>query len=112
MHAARLVLIALAAALPLVSHAADRTALPSKLFTVVNASFASIASLEVADAGSGAWVDVPLGEPLQGGLATATLRLPEGGCLRRFRVTFRDGRSSTVERVDTCRFHRLRLDAL
>ncbi|SEN16771.1 hypothetical protein SAMN02800694_2976 [Luteibacter sp. UNCMF331Sha3.1] len=112
MHVARIVLATLLAALPVVAFAADRQPLASSaLFTVVNAAFDSVTALEVADAGSGAWRDVSLGEPLPGGLTSATVHLPAGACLRSFRVTFHDGRSSTFDGVDVCRAHGLRLSA-
>ena len=113
MHVARIVLTTLLAALPVVAFAADRhqPLASSALFTVVNAAFDSVTALEVADAGSGAWSDVSLGEPLPGGLTSATVHLPAGACLRSFRVTFRDGRSSTFDGVDVCRAHGLRLSA-
>jgi len=112
MHVARIILTALLATLPVVALAADRQPLASSsLFTVVNAAFDSVTAIEVADAGSGAWRDVSPGEPLQGGLTSAAVRLPEGACLRSFRVTFRDGRSSMFEGIDVCRTHGLRLSA-
>lgn len=112
MHVVQIALTALLATLPAAAFAADRQPLASSsLFTVVNAAFDSVTAIEVADAGSGAWRDVSLREPLRGGLTSATVRLPEGACMRSFRVTFRDGRSSRFDGIDVCRTHGLRLSA-
>jgi len=112
MHVRWIVLFVLLATPSVAALAADRQPLAaSAQFTVVNAAFDSVTAIEVADAGSGAWRDVSLGEPLHGGLTAATVRLPEGACLRSFRVTFRNGRSSRFDGIDVCRTHGLRLSA-
>ncbi|PWK87760.1 hypothetical protein [Fulvimonas soli] len=86
-----------------------RTAPPH--FYLVNASFDSVTSLAVAPAGSGDFRDIELGRPLQGGLDAVTVDLPAGGCLRDFRVGFRDGRILRLPAIDVCRRHGLRLTA-
>lgn len=107
----RLATLCLFATLPLAAHPADRAPRPVPLFTLVNATFQSAVAVSVGDAGSGGWEAVPLGAPLPGGLAAATVRLPDGGCARDIRVTFRDGRSTVLRDIDVCRTHRVRLDA-
>ncbi|HVI56195.1 MAG TPA: hypothetical protein VM621_14225 [Luteibacter sp.] len=84
---------------------------PGRLFRVVNASFDSVTAMEVADTSNptGGYAVVALGEPLQGGLASTTVRLPEGACHRDVRVTFRDGRSEVIRDVDVCKASGLRL---
>lgn len=80
-------------------------------FDLVNASFDSVTALAVAPAGSASFRDVDLGRPLQGGLDALTFRMPAGDCLRDLRITFRDGREETLQAIDVCRTHGLRLDA-
>ena len=90
-----------------------RTA-PGRLFRIVNASFDSVTGLEVADASTLAdgYAAIRLGEPLQGGLTSTTVRLPDGACLRDIRVTFRDGRSEVYRDVDVCKATGLKLSPL
>lgn len=104
MHAARIVFLALSAigSLSLV-HAAEGSREPARMFTLVNVSYESVTAIAVGG------TELPLGEPLQGGTTTATVRLPEGGCLRDFRVTFGDGHIQAYDGIDVCRFHRLQL---
>lgn len=105
---------ALALTIASLSLAADRTP-PSVekgqagLFTLVNATFDSVTALALADAHSDAFEDVALGESLPGGLASATVRLPAGACVRDVRVTFRDGRTQVFPAIDVCRSHMMRL---
>ncbi|HEV2681440.1 MAG TPA: hypothetical protein VGV14_13130 [Rhodanobacter sp.] len=78
-------------------------------FDVVNATLNSVTALAIAPAGSEAFHDIALGEPLQGRLASITVDVPDGGCLRDIRVTFRNGRTLLYPRVDACRYQGLRL---
>ena len=78
-------------------------------FDVVNATSNSVTALAIAPAGSAAFHDIALGEPLQGGLTSITVDVPDGGCLRDIRVTFRHGRTLLYPRIDACRYHGLRL---
>lgn len=78
-------------------------------FSVVNATFNSVTALAIAPAGSEAFHDIALGEPLQGGLTSITIDVPDGGCLRDLRVTFRNGRTLLYPRIDACRCQGLRL---
>lgn len=84
---------------------------PGRLFRIVNASFDSVTSLEVANDDASGYQRVDLREPLQGGLTSTTVRLPDGACLRDVRVTFRDGRSEVYRGIDVCKATGLRLSA-
>lgn len=96
MYAAPVAFVAFAALVA----GADRE--PARLFTLVNASDRTVTAVAVGS-------DDVLDAPLQGGLAEATVRLPAGGCMRDFRVTFRGGGTHLYGGIDVCRFHRLRL---
>lgn len=78
-------------------------------FDVVNATSNSVTALAIAPAGSETFHDIALGEPLQGGLTSITIDVPDGGCLRDIRVTFRNGRTLLYPRIDACRYQGLRL---
>lgn len=85
---------------------------PGRLFRIVNASFDSVTMMEVADAEVGGYTVVNLGEPLQGGLTSTTVRLPGGACSRDVRVTFRGGRRAVYRDIDVCKATGLRLSPL
>lgn len=85
----------------------DRRA--ARHFDVTNATLNSVTALAIAPAGSKAFHDIALGEPLQGGLNSIAVDVPYGGCLRDLRVTFRDGRVLLYPRIDACRYQGLRL---
>jgi hypothetical protein len=82
---------------------------PARHFDLVNATFNDVTALAIAPAGSDAFHDIMLGEPLQGGLTSITFDVPDGGCLRDVRVTFRNGRTLLYPRIDACRYQGLRL---
>jgi hypothetical protein len=82
---------------------------PGRLFRLVNASFDSVTAVEVASRNATGYMPIDLREPLQGGLTSTTVRLPDGTCLRDVRVTFRDGRSEVYRDVDVCKANGLRL---
>lgn len=82
---------------------------PARTLKVVNATYDSATAMAVSPAGEDHFVDVVLGEPLRGGLADTTVRLPAGSCLRDVRVTFRPGHTTTFANVDVCRITGLRL---
>ncbi|NID14735.1 hypothetical protein [Luteibacter yeojuensis] len=104
MPAVRIAFLVLSAVASLsLARAAEGNREPARMFTLVNASDESVTALAVGG------TEIPLGEPLQGGTTAATVRLPEGGCLRDFQVTFRDGQTRVYDGIDVCRFHRLRL---
>ncbi|WP_407351200.1 hypothetical protein [Luteimonas sp. R10] len=90
---------------------ADAERRPKRHFDIVNAAHDSVISLSVAPAGSDAYREVALGAPLRGGLGSTTVALPSGGCLRDFRLVFRDGRTLIYPAIDICRRGRLRLTA-
>jgi hypothetical protein len=102
-------LIVLVGLPPAVAGSRPRIAAP-RLLRVVNATFDSVNALAVAPAGGDIYTDLPLDPPLQGGRSEAVVRLPAGNCLRDFRVTFRNGRSSTLPAIDVCRGRGLRLE--
>jgi hypothetical protein len=85
----------------------DRRA--ARHFDVTNATLDSVTALAIAPAGSGTFHDIALTEPLQGGLTSITVDVPDGGCLRDLRVTFRDGHVLLYPRIDACRYRGLRL---
>ena len=88
-------------------HATERK--PARHFNVVNTTFDSVTGLAIAPAGSGAFHDIALDQPLQGGLNAMTFDVPAGGCLRELRVTYRDDRTVFYPRIDVCRYQGLRL---
>jgi len=115
-HPARLIhaLTALAVlAVTASAFAADRPPRdqPGRLFRIVNATFDSVTALEIADDSTRGFQVIHLGEPLQGGLTSTTVRLPDGACLRDVRATFRDGRSEVYRAIDVCKATGFRLSA-
>jgi hypothetical protein len=82
---------------------------PARSLKIVNATFDSATAMTVSPAGEDHFVDVVLGEPLHGGVADATVRLPAGRCLRDVRVTFQPGYTTTLAGLDVCRITGLRL---
>jgi hypothetical protein len=82
---------------------------PARHFDLVNATFDDVIALAIAPAGSDSFHDIMLGEPLQGGMTSITVDVPDGGCLRDVRVTFRNGRTLLYPHIDACRYHGLRL---
>lgn len=104
-------IVAIASALTAACAAGTPRTLPSRSFDLVNASFDSVTRLEVAPAGSGDFQPIALGRALQGGLDTATVRMPAGDCLRDLRITFPGDHEVTLHRIDVCRVHGLRFDA-
>ena len=106
--------LVLATTLPAMSFSADIARPPAAtgqmhLFTVVNATLDSVTGLAMASARSDAFEEVTLGEALRGGLASATVHVPDGGCLRDIRVTFLNGRTQVFPSIDVCRSRTLRL---
>jgi hypothetical protein len=110
-------LVAMLTAFTLTSPLAARAGTPTgemhagKMYTLVNVTFDSVTALSVAPAGTAGFAKVELGEPLQGGLTSATVRMPAGTCLRDVRVTFGAGYEQTFAHVDICRSSGLRLAA-
>jgi hypothetical protein len=104
-------LAVLAAACPAIAADFQTQAGPRRMFRIVNASFDSVTALEVANKEATGYEPVDLREPLQGGLTSTTVRLPDGACVRDVRVTFRDGRSEVYRDIDVCKATGLRLSA-
>lgn len=88
---------------------ADTARQPARHFDLVNATFDSVIAVAIAPAGSDAFHDIPLGQPLQGGLHAMTFDVPAGTCLRDLRVTFEGDRTLLLQRIDVCRSQGLRL---
>jgi hypothetical protein len=91
------------------AHADSSHRRATRHFDVINATSNSVTALAIAPTGSEAFHDIALGEPLQGGLTSITVDVPDGGCLRDIRVTFRHGRTLLYPRIDACRYQSLRL---
>lgn len=92
------------------AHAKDQAR--TRYLTLVNRAYDSVVSLQVAERGSGAFREVPLGEALRGGGGSATVSLHGAGCVYDARFQFRDGRSLVYEGVDVCRYEVVRIRAL
>lgn len=98
----------LASALACTSHA-HAGGPTTRYFDLVNASHDSVTSLAVAPAGDRAFHEIALGAPLRGGVTSTTVEVPEGDCVRDFRLTFADGRTLVYPGIDVCRYRQLRL---
>jgi hypothetical protein len=93
-------------------HAAIATAGDSrKLFKLVNRGFDSVVSLSIAPAGTDAYREVYLGEPLRGGGESATVEIPMQSCRYDFRFALRNGRVVVYDAIDVCRGTGLRIEA-
>jgi len=79
---------------------------------LVNRAKDSVTSLSVAPAGTDAYTDIPLREPLRGGGTATTLQVPAETCRYDFRFAFRDGRSLLYPNIDVCRASVLRVRPL
>ena len=88
---------------------AAETRTPARHLRLVNATFDSVTAFAMAPAGSGAYVEASFASPLQGGLNSTTVSVPNGDCLRDVRVTFLNGRVETYPMLDVCRHSGLRL---
>jgi len=88
---------------------ADGSGTAPRYFDLVNASHDSVVSFAVAPAARDAFQEVAFDAPLRGGRTSTTVGLPNGGCLRDFRITFGDGRVLLYTDIDTCRYQRLQL---
>lgn len=88
---------------------ADAGRMAQRHFDLVNATFDNVTALAIAPADSNAFHDIPLGQPLQGGLTSMTFDVPAGGCLRDLRVTFHGERTQLFPHIDVCRSTGLRL---
>lgn len=80
---------------------------------VVNTAKDSLVAFAEAPAGSGAFLDLPLGGALRGGGDSATVAI-EGdsrSCLRDLRAEFADGRVLIQRGFDVCRYRSYHLGA-
>lgn len=84
----------------------------SHYLELINRERDSLISLEIADAGSDAFRDIPFGTPLGGGGESTTVRIAGEGCRYDLRFVFRDGRRLVYQGVDVCRYDRLRIRRL
>jgi hypothetical protein len=116
MHPIRTVALAAAAAVIAAAPAASAVCAPGedariapRHFHLINASYESATSLAAAPAGQESFEEIAFDAPLRGGTTSTTVRLPDGGCLRDFRIAFGDGRVLLYPDIDTCRYRRLRL---
>lgn len=78
---------------------------------LVNRAKDSVTGLSVAPAGSDAYADVPLHEPLFGGGGATTVQVAGEGCRYDFRFSFRDGRAVRYSGIDVCKARVLRIRA-
>lgn len=79
---------------------------------LVNRAKDSVTALSMAPAGSDAYVDIALREPLRGGGVATTLQVPADACRYDFRFVFRDGRVLSYPGIDVCRASMLRIRPL
>jgi hypothetical protein len=90
--------------------AAPHAAQPARHFNLTNATYNSVTSLAIAPSESNQFHDVMLGEPLQGGLTSIDVDVPDGGCMRDVLVTFRNQHTLLYPHLDMCRYDGLRLN--
>ena len=67
-----------------------------------NRAHDSLTALAIAEPGSDAFRDLPLGAPVRGGGDSTTLQLAGDACRYDLRFTFRNGRSMIYRDVDVC----------
>lgn len=93
------------------AHAAEPSPALSRarIYTLVNATSDSMLAVALAPAGSGEFVAVPLGEPLQGGLTSTAIRISSGPCMRDVLVEFQGGRRATLSNIGVCQGSGLRV---
>lgn len=99
------VLLAAAAA----AHAQDASR--KHYVMLVNRAHDSVTALSVADAGSGAFREVPL-DPLRGGGDSATIGVDGAHCRYDLRFAFDDGRTLVYQNLDVCRYTLVRIQPL
>lgn len=85
---------------------------PTRYLQLVNRAHDRAISLAVADAGSGAYREVPLGEPLRGGGGSMTVEIENGSCLSDLRFGFANGRTVVYSSVNICRAAVVRIQPL
>ena len=75
---------------------------PTRYLELSNRAHDSLTALAIAEPGSDAFRDLPLGAPVRGGGDATTLRLSGDSCRYDLRFTFRNGRSMIYRDVDVC----------
>lgn len=98
-----LALAALAAAFAAQAHA--------RYFELINRGGDSIVAVAVSKAGAAAFADKPIGAPLRGGGASATIELGGPDCRYDLRFSLADGRVLEYADIDVCRHRGLRVAA-
>lgn len=74
----------------------------TRYLDLINRAHDSVTYLEVAPAGSGAFLEKTLAAPLRGGGDSITIEIAGGSCLYDFRFKFRNGRMLVYKDVDIC----------
>ena len=105
----RAVLVSFLASLLAATSHAHAGGATTRSFDLVHASHDSVTSFAVAPAGDSTFHQIDLGAPLRGGVTSTTVEIPEGDCVRDFRLVFADGRTLIYPGIDVCRHRRLRL---
>jgi hypothetical protein len=96
----RPVLIASLSLIPLLVTAPAQAG-EARYLGLLNRAHDSVVALEVAPAGSDAYVARPI-DRLDGGGGATTVRLGEAGCRFDIRLQFRNGRRAVYHGVDVC----------
>lgn len=100
--------VAIAAAALLVASAAQAHA---GYFELINRSGERIVAVAASRAGAASFADKPIGAPLNGDGASATIELPGPACRYDLRLSLRDGRVLEYADIDVCRHRALRVEA-
>ena len=74
----------------------------TRYLDLINRAHDSVTSLEVAQAGTDAFQEKPLGAPLRGGGDSITIEIAGESCLYDVRFKFRNGRTLVYKDVDIC----------
>lgn len=83
----------------------------ARYFEIINRGGDSIVAVAASPAGDAAFADKPIGAPLQGGGATATIELAGYGCRYDLRFSLANGRVLEYADVEVCRHRGLRVAA-
>lgn len=82
---------------------------PTRYLELVNRAHDTLASVSAAPAGSDAYADLPLGEPLRGGGHSATVEIAGETCRHDLLLVFQDGRRVLYPGIDVCRHRGVRI---
>lgn len=85
---------------------------PTHYVDLINRAHDSVTAFATAVPGSDAFRETPLGAPLRGGGASATLEVAGEGCRYDLRFTFVNGRAMVYRNVDICRYRAVRISPL